>query len=87
MFISLGTMDKISRKNMLDLICDKCDIQAKQIGTISVFDSYSFFDVPALYVTQIKDGFKGKAHNKRAITVALSRRSKGSRASKKSITA
>ena len=87
MFISLGTMDKISRKNMLDLICDECDIQAKQIGTISVFDSYSFFDVPALYVTQIKDGFQGKKHNKRAITVALSRRPKSSRASKKSITA
>ena len=88
MFISLGTMDKISRKNMVDLICDECDVPAKQIGTISVFDSYSFFDIPALYVNQIKKGFKGKSHNKRAITVELSRGgSKGGKMPQKALTA
>ena len=84
MFISLGTMDKISRKNMVDLICEECDVPAKQIGTISVFDSYSFFDIPALYVPQIKSGFAGKTHNKRAIKVELSRgAAQGGRAPKK----
>lgn len=73
MFISLGTMDKISRKNMADLISKECDIPARQIGTISLFDSYSFFDVPTQFVAQIRKGFKGKSHNKRAITVDLSR--------------
>ena len=88
MFISLGTMDKISRKNMVELICGECDVPAKQIGTISLFDSYSFFDIPSLYVNQIKKGFKGKVHNKRAITVELSRGgSKGGRASKRAATA
>ena len=88
MFISLGTMDKISRKNMVDLICGKCDVPAKHIGTISLFDSYSFFDVPAVYVNQIKKGFRGKSHNKRAITVELSRgASKGGRTLKRALTA
>ena len=88
MFISLGTMDKISRKNMVELICDECDVPAKQIGTISVFDSYSFFDIPSLYVNQIKKGFRGKSHNKRAITVELSRGdSKSGRVSKRAATA
>jgi len=84
MFISLGTMDKISRKNMVDLICEECDVPAKQIGTISVFDSYSFFDIPSLYVSQIKQGFAGKTYNKRAIKVELSRGAiQGGRAPKK----
>ena len=88
MFISLGTMDKISRKNMVELISIECDVPEKQIGTISLFNSYSFFDIPALYVAQIKRGLKGKLHNKRAITVELSKPpAKGGRASKKVVTA
>lgn len=84
MFISLGTKDKISRKNMVDLICEACNVPAKQIGTISVFESYSFFDIPELYVPQIKDGFQGKSHNKRAIKVERSRGAAGGgKASKK----
>ncbi|MGL5513082.1 MAG: DbpA RNA binding domain-containing protein, partial [Sporomusa sp.] len=84
MFISLGTIDKISRKNMVDLISGVCNVPTKQIGTISVFDSYSFFDIPAKYVAQIKKGFKGKSHNKRAIKVELSRGAvSGGRASKR----
>ncbi len=74
LFISLGTLDKVSRKNMVDLICTECNVPAKQIGTISVFNSYSFFDVPASYVPQIRNGFKGKSYNKRSITVDLSKK-------------
>ncbi len=88
MFISLGTRDKIDRKNMVDLISEECDIPAKQIGTISVLDSYSFFDIPALYVPQIRHGFKGKSHNRRAITVELSKgAARGGRSSKRAVTA
>ena len=88
MFISLGTMDKISRKNMVDLISEECEVPPKQIGTISVFDSYSFFDIPALYVAQIKNGLNGKSHNKRAITVELSKGiNRGAKAPKKPVSA
>ena len=88
MFISLGMKDKISRKNMVDLISAECDIPSKYIGTISVYDAYSFFDIPAYYTVQIMEGLKGKLHNKRPITVALSRGAAGSgRISKRAATA
>ncbi len=87
MFISLGTKDKISRKNMVDLLCTECGVPAQQIGTIAVYDSYSFFDVPASYVTQIKNGLQGKSHNKRTITVELSKGPAAGRSSKNAVTA
>ena len=75
MFISIGTKDDISRKNMVELISGECDVPSQQIGSILLFDSYSLFDIPARYVAQIKHGFKGKSLNRRAITIELSRSS------------
>ena len=73
MFISLGSLDNISKKNIADLISVQCEVPSKQIGTIAVFESYSFFDIPALYVAQTQRGLKGKSHNERPIMVELSK--------------
>jgi len=86
MFISLGALDKLSRKNMVELISEECNVPAKQIGTVSMFNAYSFFDIPALYVAQIKNGLKGKSHNKRAITIELSK-GRGGKTAKKTVSA
>lgn len=72
-FISLGAMDGISKKEMVELISAQCDVPEKHIGTISAYDSYSFIDIPALYAAQIVAGLKGKSHKNRPIKAELSK--------------
>lgn len=84
MFMTLGAKDKITRKEMVTLISETCDVPANHIGTITMLDAYSFFDIPTIYVAQIKNGFQGKTHGKRTIKVELSKKpAKSGRTSKK----
>lgn len=71
MFISLGTKDNLTPKSMLDLICTYSDISAKSIGKISVYNKFSFFEIPRKYTKRVITDLCGVRHNQRDVTVEV----------------
>lgn len=76
MFISLGNFDNIKPKQMVELITAHAGIPAKEIGQISIYDKFSFFDIPPKYAKKVIADMCGKEHNKRTITVEASNKEK-----------
>ena len=72
MFISLGTKDNLTPKKLLDLICTYSEIPAKSIGQISIYDKFSFFEIPRRCAKQIVTDLCGVTHDQRAVTVEVS---------------
>jgi len=72
MFISLGTKDNLTPKKMLALISTHSDILVKQIGQISIYEKFSFFEVPQKYAKQVIADLCGVLHNQRTVTVEVS---------------
>ena len=72
MFISLGMLDKLTKKDLVQIIGLHSQITEKQIGSISMMKSYSFFDVPSLLVQEVLKAINGKIHCDRPIRVEIS---------------
>lgn len=81
LFLSAGKKSKIRAKDIVGAIANEVGIPGKALGSIDLFDDYTFLDVPKEYVKDILYGMKHtKIKNKRVhIEVAKKDKSKKKR--------
>ncbi|MFV0363149.1 MAG: DEAD/DEAH box helicase [Suipraeoptans sp.] len=74
-FINIGKLDKIKKKQIVTLLSEKCDIKEKQIDDIIVMDKFSFATVPGNKAYDVIDGLNGLKYNGRKINAEISTKS------------
>jgi ATP-dependent RNA helicase DeaD len=52
-FLSVGRIHKVAPKDIVGAIAGETGIPGKAIGSIRIFDSYSFVEVPQEYATEV----------------------------------
>lgn len=58
LFINVGRKDKIRPKDVLGAIAGETGIPGKLIGTIDIYDNYTFVEVPKEYANEVLDRMK-----------------------------
>lgn len=57
-FINIGSASKIQPKHIIESICESTGLPGKMIGSIDIFDKYSFVEVPKEYATEVLRSMK-----------------------------
>jgi len=76
LFITVGSMDKLTSKKLIDFILSNCNIKPENIGTIDILTKFSFLDVTSGVEDAIAEGCNGKklSGRKAKFEVAAKRR-------------
>ena len=53
LFLNMGRMDKLQPKNVLEGICSVTNMPGSAIGSIDVYDKFTFIEVPRDYAAEI----------------------------------
>jgi len=72
LFINLGSVDDLTRGDLLRLICDNSHIEGAKIGKIDLKGVYSFFEVENDLVNKVFDGFKTVEYANRKVRIEIS---------------
>jgi ATP-dependent RNA helicase DeaD len=68
-FINVGRIDEISKKDLLEMICEVAKIRKNDIGEIEMQKSISFFEIDRKYSKKVIPSFQGMEHNGRKLRV------------------
>jgi ATP-dependent RNA helicase DeaD len=60
LFVALGRKDRISPRQLIDLLVSKAPVKPKQIGDIQIMENFSFVIVPFFLAEKIVAGFRDK---------------------------
>ena len=71
LFMSIGKLDKITSKNITEMITDVSNIQSSEIKKIKILDKFSFVEVPASKANEIIAGLEGKQIKGRRLGVEI----------------
>ena len=66
-FISVGTKDHLSKKQLIDLITKRTNIKDDDIKQIEMHESFSFFEIPTKYLEECIYAFSKKIDGKKII--------------------
>ncbi|MBE7178870.1 MAG: DbpA RNA binding domain-containing protein, partial [Mucilaginibacter polytrichastri] len=69
LFINLGSVDEITRGDMLSFICNNAQISGKSVGKIDLKGVYSFFEVHNEVADKVIQGFKGAEYMGRNVRI------------------
>jgi ATP-dependent RNA helicase DeaD len=72
LFINLGSVDDLTRGDLLRLICDNANIDGGKVGKIDLKGVYSFFEVENDLVNKVFEGFKEVEHSNRKVRIEVS---------------
>ena len=72
LFINLGSVDDLTRGDLLRLVCDNAHIEGAKVGKIDLKGVYSFFEVENDLVNKVFDGFKEVEHSNRKVRIEVS---------------
>ncbi len=72
LFINLGSVDDLTRGDLLRLICDSSNLDGSKVGKIDLKGVYSFFEVENDLVNKVFEGFKDIEHSNRKVRVEVS---------------
>ena len=70
-FINIGNLDKITKGDLLRIVCDSSNVRGGSIGRIDMKDKFSFFEVESKFKKEILAGLKNINHNGRSLRVDL----------------
>jgi ATP-dependent RNA helicase DeaD len=70
-FINIGNLDKITKGDLLRIVCDSSNVRGGSIGRIDMKDKFSFFEVESKFKKDILAGLKNINHNGRSLRVDL----------------
>ena len=70
-FINLGSVDELTRGDVLSFVCNTDKIPGKGIGKIDLKGVYSFFEVENALADSVKEGFRNAELNGRSVRVEL----------------
>jgi len=68
-FINIGSMDQVSKGELLKFICDQTRLKKDDIGQIQLNKSHSFFEVNARSSGKVAGSFKGLVIDGRELRV------------------
>lgn len=71
LFLTIGKMDKVDSKKLIDFIKDGIEIDKNDIGRISILDKFSFLEVPARYGEMITKKLSGQRLNGRKVNIEI----------------
>jgi ATP-dependent RNA helicase DeaD len=60
LFVALGKKDRITPRQLIDLLTSRSPVRPKQIGDIQIMENFSFVTVPFFLAEKIVAGFKSK---------------------------
>lgn len=69
LFVNLGDLDGLTKKEFISLIAKDFSIPAAALGQIDIKKAYMHFDIDATYVERVKDEFRGMVVNGRKVRV------------------
>ena len=71
--INVGKKSKVRVADIVGAVAGECDIQGKHIGSIDLFDNYSFFEIPSKYENTVLSKMKNVKIKGKKITAQLSK--------------
>ena len=78
-FISLGNRDNITPAILRDVTSSYSDIPVGQVGKISIYDKFSFLDIPSHHAKKAITDLSGMLYNDRTVIVEAADRAEGVR--------
>jgi ATP-dependent RNA helicase DeaD len=77
LFLSIGTMDHIQPKNIVQSIASKTSIPGKLIGEIDIHKNFTFVEIPAEYADEVIDGMRNFTHRGRKVLIEKASKRQG----------
>ncbi|WMI81966.1 DEAD/DEAH box helicase [Anaerotignum sp. MB30-C6] len=77
MFINSGKKNKIRAKDIVGAIANESGVPGKALGSIDLYDDYTFVDVPKEYVKDVLVGMKGAKIKNKRIHMEIAKKDKG----------
>ncbi|SQB89879.1 RNA helicase [Clostridium tetanomorphum] len=71
LFLTIGRMDKINPKKLLEFLDDTANVSSSSIGNIDILEKFSFINVDEDVVSKILNNINGKKFNGRKIKVEI----------------
>ena len=62
LFLSVGSMDNIQPKNIVQSIASKSTLSGKLIGEIDIHKNFTFVEVPAEFADEVMDSMRNFTH-------------------------
>ncbi len=69
LFINAGSYDRVVKSHIIQGIADNTSLPEKLVGTINIFDKFTFVEVPHEYATEVLTSLKNTKINGRRINV------------------
>lgn len=73
LFVNIGKLDKIEKKDIIDLLSNKANIKKEEIGKVKILDKFSFVEVPSNKAEKIISELDGKHLNGRHLGVEIAK--------------
>lgn len=73
LFINLGKLDKLKKKQLLELLRVKCRLNEKLVTDISMMDKFSFIEIPSSEAERVLDSLNGLSFKGRRVNAEISR--------------
>ncbi len=74
LFLSVGKKDKLRAKDVVGALAGETGIPGNKIGSIEIYDEFSFVDVPEEYVAEILQRMKSARIKGKKVTVELAKK-------------
>lgn len=71
--INVGKNSKVRVADIVGAVAGECEIQGKHIGSIDLFDNYSFFEIPSKYEKTVLKNMKNVKIKGKKVTAQLSK--------------
>lgn len=79
LFVAKGKKDNLSKKDLVDFICQSSNVDPRKIQDVQLFEIFSFVTVPFQEAEKIINSFKTTGRQKPLVEMAQKRSSGGSR--------
>lgn len=77
LFINTGKKNNVRAKDIVGAIAGESGIPGKVMGSIDIFDDYTFVDVPQEYVKDILQNMKNSKIKNKKVNIEIANRTKG----------
>jgi len=69
LFINMGKKDRLLPKNILEGICRATDLPGNLVGTIDIYDKFSFIEIPKEYAKEVLQAVQNIRINGRRVNI------------------
>ena len=69
MFINVGTLDKMKKRHIIELLTEKASIDSSLIGVIDIYDKYSFLEVSFEYADKVIEALNHYKYKGRTVVI------------------